>query len=152
MIAIARAGGRAGPGAGAVRGGNGRAPGFGRAAGSWSDLTRDAPRPGKNVSVTVFPDYGVSVAPTASFDHRQLFEIFDQNPQAAGPTPGGPTPARAAPPRPARARVPTGAPAADRLSSVVAGRVLGSSWPLPFSPLQNGPRPARLFEIFEQTP
>ena len=87
MIAIARAGARAGPGAGAVRGGNGRAPGFGRAARSWSVLARDCSPGRQNVSVRVFPDYGVSVAPTASFDYRQLFEIFDQNPQTATPTP-----------------------------------------------------------------
>jgi hypothetical protein len=41
----------------------------------------------KNGSVTVFPDYGVSAAPSASFEYRQLFEFFARNPQAATPTP-----------------------------------------------------------------
>jgi hypothetical protein len=46
-----------------------------------------APRPGENAPVTVFPDYGVSVAPRVSFDSRELFEVFEQNPQAAAPPP-----------------------------------------------------------------
>jgi hypothetical protein len=58
-----------------------------RAARSWSVLARDCLPGQENVSVTVFPDYGVSVAPTASFDHRQLFDIFERNPQTATPTP-----------------------------------------------------------------
>src|SRR5580692_1223661 len=46
-----------------------------------------APRPRENPSVTVLPDYGVSVASRVSFDSRQLFDIFEQNPQAAPPPP-----------------------------------------------------------------
>ena len=53
-------------------------------------MSRARHDPEKTACVTVFPDYWVSVAPRVSFDYRQLFESFEQNPQGAAPTPENP--------------------------------------------------------------